>query len=65
MTFAMAISLFFGLVAALALSVVYASLTRAWTQYRAIRAELIAMDRPKAAVPLRQPQAALARALAV
>lgn len=65
MTLAIAISLFFGLAAALSMSVVLASLIRAAGQFRAIRAELNAMDRPIAAVQLRRPQEALARALAV
>ncbi|GEM_PF-2395720 len=70
MTLAIAISLFFGLVAAFSLTSCHASLRKALRHYRAIRAELILLDRaaayPHQAVrlPLRRPQDAFARAIA-
>lgn len=68
MTLAIAISCFFGLVAALSLASCHASLRRAYVHYCAIRAELTALNhhgacqRPTAFVPLRRPQEAFARA---
>ncbi len=65
-----AISLFFGLVAAVSIASCHASLALALRHYRAIRAELTDLDRAEAArgeqarLPLRQPQAAFVRALA-
>lgn len=70
MTLAIAISLFFGLVAALSLASCHASLRMALQHYRAIRAELNLLDRaavyPQQAerLALRRPQEAFARALA-
>lgn len=68
MTLAIAISLFFGLVAALSLASCQASLRKALGHYRDIRAELTAMDRAHTRrttpVRLRRPQDAYERALA-
>lgn len=70
MLLSIAISLFFGLVAAVSLASCHASLAQALRQYRSLRAELTALDRALAAggrqapLPLRQPREALARALA-
>ena len=66
MTLTIAISLFFGLVAALSLASCHASLRSAWQSYRTIRAQLATMDRApaKATVRLRQPREAFALAAA-
>lgn len=68
MVLAVAISLFFGLVATLAVAGCFASLKEAGRQYRAIRADLRSFDRaparPAASPVRRLPQDALARALA-
>lgn len=60
MTFAIAISVFFGLVAAIALISCRASMRRGFVRYGEIRAELAAMDRGPVTVtvPLRRPQEA-------
>ncbi len=71
MLLSIAISLFFGLVAALSLASCHASLSQALRHYRSIRAELTALDwalavsGQQARLPLRQPREALALALAV
>ena len=65
MTLAIAISTFFGLVAALSLASCYVSLTKALRLFREIRAELRLINRPKAIAQLRRPKEAFARALAV
>ena len=62
MVLAIAISTFFGLVAAVVLIACWSSLARAFGQYRAIRAELNVLDAPKAIVPLRRPKEAFALA---
>ncbi len=68
MTLAIAISCFFGLVAAVSLASCHASLRKAFGHYRAIRAELTALDRygsyqrPTVIVPLRRPREAFALA---
>lgn len=70
MTLAIVISCFFGLVAAFSLASCCASLRRTYAHYRAIRAELTALNRhgayqrPATFVPLRRPQEAFARAVA-
>ena len=63
---AIAVSLFFGLVAIAALVSCFASLQSGIRQARAIRAELVAARpvRVKASVRLRRPQDALLRAYA-
>lgn len=60
MMMAIAISVFFGLVAAIALISCHASMRRGLVRYGEIRAELAAMDRGsvKVTVPLRRPQEA-------
>lgn len=62
MALAVAISLFFGMIAALSLASCLESIHRGLNQWRTIRAELDAMDRGPAAVaaPARQPQEAFA-----
>ncbi len=67
MTLAIAISLFFGLVAAAAIAVCHASLRKAAGQYRVLKAELIALDLAPRTVTVqpRRPREALARALAL
>lgn len=66
MTLAIALSLFFGLVAALSIGSCLSSIRKALNGYRAIRAELKACEtpRPIASGPLRRPQEAFARAAA-
>ena len=51
MALAIALSLFFGFMAALALAVCAVSFRRGWRAYRAIRAEQALMDRLAAPVP--------------
>ncbi|QZH74509.1 MAG: hypothetical protein JY451_12665 [Erythrobacter sp.] len=69
MLLSVAISLFFGLVAALSLASCRMSLSQALRHYRSIRAELRELDRALATggrparLPLRQPREALALAL--
>ena len=60
MTIAIAISVFFGIVAAIALTSCHASMRRGLARYGEIRAELAAMDRGpvKVTVPLRRPREA-------
>lgn len=67
MTLALAISIFFGLLAAAVIAVCHASLRKAAGQFRVLRAEMAAMDHaPRTAtVQPRQPQEAFARALAL
>ena len=62
MALAIAISLFFGLVAAVALASCAQSICRGLSRWQAIRAELDALDRPVElpAVRLRQPQESFA-----
>lgn len=68
MTLAIAISLFFGFVAALSIASCQASLRRAYAYFCAIQAELRVLDRRAAIVhpvkfaPLRRPQEAFAMA---
>ncbi len=60
MTVAIAISVFFGFVAAAALISCHASIRRGVIRWKEIRAELAAIDRGpvKATVPLRRPKEA-------
>lgn len=66
MALAIAISIFFGLVAAISLASVFASLRKATHQARALRAQIMQTGRAAAtrSVPLRRPEEAFARALA-
>ena len=71
MAMTIAISLFFGLVAAFALASCFGSLRSGWRQYRAITADLAALDRrqqraatPQVRLPVRQPKEAFSLALA-
>ena len=67
MALVFAISIFFGLVAAMSLASVFTSLRTAAGQARALRAEIMQTGRAAATrtVPLRRPEEAFARALAV
>ena len=64
MALAIAISLFFGLVAAFALASCFGSLKAGYRQYRSITADLVALDRAQAvkAAPVRRPTAAFVQA---
>ena len=63
MMLAIAISIIFGLTAALSVVSCAASLLRASRAFRSLRAELTALDRPVKAVRVRRPQEAIDRAV--